>query len=69
MRGADAPVRIAVDIGGTFTDVVLEETGRRLTRASRQLWPMAPSRFGSVAIGEPRSWVKGADRSCIMATR
>jgi N-methylhydantoinase A len=25
-------LRIAVDIGGTFTDVVLEETGRRLTR-------------------------------------
>src|SRR5215211_8782872 len=25
-------LRIAVDIGGTFTDVVLEEGGRRLTR-------------------------------------
>jgi N-methylhydantoinase A len=25
-------LRIAVDIGGTFTDVVLDEGGRRLTR-------------------------------------
>jgi N-methylhydantoinase A len=25
-------LRIAADIGGTFTDVVLEEGGRRLTR-------------------------------------
>ena len=25
-------LRIAVDIGGTFTDVVLEEGGKRLTR-------------------------------------
>jgi len=25
-------LRIAVDIGGTFTDVVLEEDGKRLTR-------------------------------------
>jgi N-methylhydantoinase A len=58
-------LRIAVDIGGTFTDVVLEESGRRLTRkllttpqrpeeavldGVRLILADAGRRFGDVAV-------------------
>lgn len=60
-RMTDKPVRIGVDIGGTFTDVLLFDAERRRFRIAKVLTtPDDPSRAVENAV--PRSSAAPTDR-------